>query len=140
MASHLQTLPAARCRSRKFPIPVPEEFGQGLLWKVSKEDLPSSYVFGTIHVAERHVSAQLDKVRDVLADSEIFVMEAVPEPDEIALFRQMMFFADGTRLQDVISADLYEPNTCSVECVSLDGERRSNDKALGCLPDHELSG
>ena len=103
----------------EIPYSGPEEFGQGLLWKVSKEDLPSSYVFGTIHVAERHVSAQLDKVRDVLADSEIFVMEAVPEPDEIALFRQMMFFADGTRLQDVISADLYEQTLAVLSAYHL---------------------
>ena len=103
----------------EIPYSGPEEFGQGLLWKVSKEDLPSSYVFGTIHVAERHVSVQLDKVRDVLADSEIFVMEAVPEPDEIALFRQMMFFGDGTRLQDVISADLYEETLAVLSAYHL---------------------
>ena len=91
----------------EIPYPGPDEFGQGLLWKVSREGLPPSYVFGTIHVVERHVSEQLDKVRAVLAASEVFVMEAVPGPDDIALMRRMMFFDDGTRLQDVISADLY---------------------------------
>lgn len=91
----------------EIPYPGPDEFGQGLLWKVSREGLPPSYVFGTIHVVERHVSAQLDKARAVLAESEVFVMEAVPEPDDVALMRRMMFFDDGTRLQDVISADLY---------------------------------
>lgn len=89
------------------PYPGPDEFGQGLLWKVTRENLPPSYVFGTIHVADRHVSAQLDKIRDLLADSEVFIMEAIPEPGGIALLRQMMFFDDGTKLQDVISADLY---------------------------------
>ena len=91
----------------EISYPGPDEFGQGLLWKVSREGLPPSYVFGTIHVVERHVSEQLEQVRDLLAESEVFVMEAIPEPDDIALMRRMMFFADGTRLQDVISADLY---------------------------------
>ena len=91
----------------EIPYPGPDEFGQGLLWKVSREGLPPSYVFGTIHVVERHVSEQLEKVRDVLAESEVFAMEAIPEPDDVALMRRMMFFADGTRLQDVIPADLY---------------------------------
>lgn len=91
----------------EIPYPGPEEFGQGLLWKVSREGLPPSYVFGTIHVVERHVSEQLDKVRDVLAESEVFVMEAIPQPDDIALMRRMMFFDDGTKLQDVISAHLF---------------------------------
>ena len=91
----------------EIPYPGPDKFGQGLLWKVSRGGLPPSYVFGTIHVVERHVSEQLEKVRDHLAESEVFVMEAIPEPDDIALMRRMMFFDDGTRLQDVISADLY---------------------------------
>ena len=92
---------------KEIPYPGPDEFGQGLLWKVTRENLPPSYVFGTIHVADRNVSAQLDKIRDLLADSEVFIMEAIPEPGGIALLRQMMFFNDGTKLQDVISADLY---------------------------------
>ena len=91
----------------EIPYPGPHEFGQGLLWQVSGEGLAPSYVFGTIHVVERHVSEQLDKVRDLLAESEVFVMETVPGPDDIALMRRMMFFDDGTRLQDVISAELY---------------------------------
>lgn len=94
-------------RISEIPYPGPEEFGQGLLWEVSREGVPPSYVFGTIHVVERHVSEQLDKVRVVLAESEVFVMEAIPEPDDIALMRRMMFFDDGLKLQDVISADLY---------------------------------
>lgn len=91
----------------EIPYPGPDEFGQGLLWRVSREGLPPSYVFGTIHVVERHVGEQLEKVRDLLAESEVFAMEAIPGPDDIALMRRMMFFDDGTRLQDVISADLY---------------------------------
>ena len=91
----------------EVPYSGPAEFGQGLLWKVTKHGLLPSYLFGTIHVAERHVSEQLDKVRVLLAESEIFVMEAVPEPDDIAWLRQMMFFTDGRKLQDVISARLY---------------------------------
>ena len=91
----------------EIPYPGPDEFGQGLLWKVSRQGVPPSYVFGTIHVVERHVSEQLDQVRAVLAKSEIFVMEAVPEPGDIALMRRMMSFADGTKLYHVISTDLY---------------------------------
>lgn len=89
------------------PYSGPDEYGQGLLWKITQQGVPPSYVFGTIHVAERHVSAQLDRVRDVLAGSEIFVMEAIFDPDGIEALRNMMLFTDGTRLQDVISAGLY---------------------------------
>ena len=91
----------------EVPYSGPEEYGQGLLWKITQQGVPPSYVFGTIHVAERHVSAQLDRVRDVLAGSGIFVMEAIFDPEGIEALRDMMFFTDGTHLQDVISADLY---------------------------------
>ena len=89
------------------PYPGPDEYGRGLLWQVTRAGVPPSYVFGTIHVAERHVSAQLDKVRDVLAGSEVFAMEAIFDPDGIESLREMMFFTDGARLQDVISAGLF---------------------------------
>ena len=89
------------------PYSGPDEYGQGLLWQVTRTGAPPSHVFGTIHVAERHVSAQLDKVRDVLAGSEVFVMEAIFDPDAIESLRGMMFFTDGARLQDVISAGLF---------------------------------
>ena len=106
------TVPAEEiaCRPLQIietPYSGPEEYGQGLLWRVTQQGVAPSHVFGTIHVAERHVSTQLEKIRDVLAGSEIFVMEAIFDPDGIELLRGMMFFTDGTRLQDVISAGLY---------------------------------
>ena len=89
------------------PYSGPQEFGQGLLWQVSKQGIAPSHVFGTIHVAERHVRAQLDRVRDVLAGSEVFVMEAMFEPDAIETLRALMFFEDDIQLGEVISTDLY---------------------------------
>ena len=92
---------------RDVPYSGPQEFGQGLLWRVSKPGLPVSHVFGTIHVAERHVSAQLDQVSGVLTGSEVFVMEAVFDPDGMETLRKMMFFEGDIQLSEVISADLY---------------------------------
>lgn len=91
----------------EIPYSGPDEYGQGLLWKVTKKGLAPSHVFGTIHVAERHVNTQLDKVRDVLAGSEVFVMEAIFDPEGIESLRHMMLFTDGTRLKTVISTELY---------------------------------
>lgn len=92
---------------RDVPYSGPQEFGQGLLWRVSKPGLPVSHVFGTIHVAERHVSVQLEQVTSALTGSEVFVMEAVFDPDGMEALREMMFFKDNTQLGEVISADLY---------------------------------
>ncbi len=101
---------APECRPLQvddIPYPGPDEFGQGLLWRVTKQGLPPSYVFGTIHVADRQIMTQLEKARNALADSDVFVMEALPDPAHIALLRQLMFFGDGTRLNDIISPEIY---------------------------------
>lgn len=92
---------------REVAYSGPQEFGQGLLWHISKPGSPPSHIFGTIHVAERHVRAQLGQVRQALTGSRVFVMEAVFDADGIELLREMMFFNDATRLGDVIPADLY---------------------------------
>ena len=91
----------------EVPWSGPDEYGQGLLWQVTRQGAPSGYVFGTIHIAERHVSAQLDQVRDILTGSEILVMESIFEQDGIEALRKMMFFTDGTNLQDIIADALY---------------------------------
>ncbi len=106
------TVPAdsIECRPlqiNEIPYSGPDEYGHGLLWRVTHQAGPPSYLFGSIHVAERHVSAQLEKVRDILAGSRIFIMEAIFDPDGIEALRNMMFFTDGTRLRDIISSDLY---------------------------------
>ncbi len=92
---------------REVAYSGPQEFGQGLLWRLSKSGSPPSHVFGTIHVAERHVSAQLAQVKEVLAGSEVLVMEAVFDADGIELLRKMMLFEGDTQLGAVIPADLY---------------------------------
>ena len=120
------TVPAEEISCRplqvsEIPYSGPDEYGQGLLWQVTQQGAASSYVFGTIHVAERHVSTQLDKVRDVLAGSEIFVMEAIFDPDGIEALRRMMFFTDGTGLQDVISTGLYAETLAILNAYHVTG-------------------
>ena len=91
----------------EIPYPGPDEFGQGLLWRVTKKGLTPSYVFGTIHVSDREVMAQLDNVRSALAESDVFVMESLPEPDDMVLLRQLMLFSDGTKLNDIVPPEIY---------------------------------
>jgi uncharacterized protein len=82
-------------------------YAQGLLWKISKENVDSSYLFGTIHVSDSDVTTLPDAVDKALTESDQFVMEALPDAEQMLLFSQMMFFHDGQRLSELIDTPLY---------------------------------
>ncbi len=83
------------------------KFSDALLWKVSKEGRQPSYVFGTIHVSDPRITKLPETVETALKNSDIFVMEALPTPEEALSLAQMMFYADGTTLKDYLDDDLF---------------------------------
>jgi len=82
-------------------------FGDALLWKISKDGRQPSYVFGTIHVSDPRITNLPEPVETALINSGIFVMEALPAPEEALSLAQMMFYADGTTLKDYLDDDLF---------------------------------
>lgn len=86
----------------------PGQYTKGLLWKVSKKDLAPSYVFGTIHVSDESILSLPEQVSASLQESERFVMEALPEPDELVALAQTMFFTDGQTLHSMVSQAIYD--------------------------------
>lgn len=81
---------------------------RGLLWEVSKNGIRPSYLYGTIHVSDPDIVDLPGEVSDALEQSEYFVMEARLDGPDVLTFAQEMFFRDGTRLSDLIDADLYQ--------------------------------
>ena len=82
--------------------PVSLKYGKGVLWQISKSGQPDSYVFGTIHIASPEVLALPEPVSQALNESEQFVMEALPDTDQLLSMSSMMFFQDGQRLSDLV--------------------------------------
>jgi uncharacterized protein len=95
------------------PTPTPVEYGEGLLWKVSKAGTPANYIFGTIHVSDEAIVNLPNDVSEALIQATNFVMEVIPEPAEVMTFASLMYFADGQKLSDHVSQALYD------EIVSL---------------------
>jgi uncharacterized protein YbaP (TraB family) len=85
----------------------PLDYSNALLWKVSRQGLEPSYIFGTIHVADPKITSLPEPVSTRLNDAGVYVMEALPEPEEAIRFSQMMFFNDGTTLRDFIDEGLF---------------------------------
>jgi uncharacterized protein YbaP (TraB family) len=84
------------------------EFGDGILWKVSRNNNPHSYIFGTIHVADKKILNLPEEVEQALYSSKIFVMEALPDLGQAAIFSASMFYTDGRTLDQVISNTLFQ--------------------------------
>ncbi len=84
------------------------QYDRGLLWKISKAGSTPSYLFGTIHVADESITRLPAKVASVLNKANIFVMEVVPEPEEIQSFASLMYFTDGRKLSDLVSTALFD--------------------------------
>lgn len=83
-------------------LPLSLKHGKGVLWQISKSGQPDSYVFGTIHITDPEVLALPESVSRALNESEQFVMEALPDTDQLLLMSSMMFFQDGQRLSDLV--------------------------------------
>jgi len=86
----------------------PVKFGDGLLWRISLEGGRTSYLFGTIHVTDEQILDLPEQVTRALKETEIFVMEALPELEQAVLFSSMMFFQDGSTLDNLISPPVFE--------------------------------
>jgi len=52
-------------------------FESGLFWRVSRDGIPDSYVFGTIHVPDPRVAAVPDDVNEALSRSRVLATELV---------------------------------------------------------------
>lgn len=83
------------------------EYSNALLWRVSKPNIPTSHIYGTIHVSDPDVTALPNEVSTVLLDADIFTMEAIPDDEELLKFSEMMFFNDGTTLRDFLDEKLF---------------------------------
>jgi len=84
------------------------KFSNAVLWKVSNAGKPFSYIFGTIHVSDPRITNLPDPVKSALNNSDTFVMEALPTPEEALALSQMMFYADGTMLKDYFDDELFK--------------------------------
>lgn len=88
------------------------ENGEALFWKVEKDGIPASYLFGTIHIADKRVTAIPAKVESALAESKTLAVEIADMSDEGMLAAmtkvpELLAYRDGTTLQTQLTPDEY---------------------------------
>ncbi|HSR62056.1 MAG TPA: TraB/GumN family protein [Gammaproteobacteria bacterium] len=86
----------------------PMAYSDALLWKVRKNNKDPSYIFGTIHVSDPDIVNLPRVVSEYLDAADLFVMEALPTPEEALAMSQEMYFTDDRTLQDYIGESLFE--------------------------------
>jgi uncharacterized protein YbaP (TraB family) len=82
-------------------------FDKGLLWRVEKPGAASSYLFGTIHVADKRVTAVPEAVRKQLDAAKSFTMEVALDQPNITMLAARMVYADGRDLPGVAGEELF---------------------------------
>ena len=90
---------------------------RGLLWRIYKQGLPTSYLFATIHSEDQRVLELPAYVSQVIKTVDVVVLE-VPVDDQAGnASLRLMLFADNRRLSNVL-------DTCNVR-KSPAGDGRS---------------
>ncbi len=93
----LAVLLLAACTKPEAP-PLPERpeiaYGQGRLWQIDHEGLPSSYVFGTMHVADRRVLDLPEAVEAAFGSAEIAAFELIEDSKVV----EALYAADRLKL------------------------------------------
>jgi len=118
LAVYLLTIPVyarpateSDCRSLVAADQIPAKpmaFSDALLWEVRKNSMEPSYIFGTIHVSDPDIVNLPQIVSRHLNAADLFVMEALPTPEEALAMSQEMYFTDDRTLRDFIDKTLFE--------------------------------
>ncbi len=81
-------------------------FGKGLLWKVEREGVEPSYVFGTMHVSDRRVTALPKQLVEVLTMVDSLSLEVIFH-DRLVDGEEAWMFSEGRRLRDIIGKRMF---------------------------------
>jgi uncharacterized protein YbaP (TraB family) len=82
-------------------------FDQGLLWRIEKAGVAPSHLFGTIHLADKRVTALPPDVRREFDAAKSFVMEVAPDPSNMAALAARMMYLDGRTLLTVAGEEIF---------------------------------
>ncbi|MEP0940509.1 MAG: TraB/GumN family protein [Rhizobiaceae bacterium] len=89
-------------------------YGEGLIWKIEKDGLKPSYLFGTIHLADPRLLALKPSARKALDESTTLALEIteILDPKKLAgiAFSALQYttYTDGTTLADKLTKEQAE--------------------------------
>ncbi len=81
---------------------------KGLLWKIEKQGMPVSFLYGTMHVADPRVTHLAPEVERAFTGADHFVMEVVMNFQAMGAITSASFFNDGRTLKKLMGEIEYK--------------------------------
>ncbi len=105
-----------------FAEPAAGVFDQGLLWRVEKPGVVPSYLFGTVHLADKRVTTLPDVVRKQFDAARSFAMEVSADQANAATLAGHMMYLDGRDLARVAGEELFRRLKPLTAALGVPGE------------------
>jgi uncharacterized protein YbaP (TraB family) len=97
-----------------------QKFSNGLLWRVQKQGIPDSFVFGTIHLTDPRVTKLPPKVEEVFRNNVTTLCTEVPfDQANLQLAAMSMFLSEGKSLKGIVGDKLFTRTTSLLEKKSV---------------------
>jgi len=138
-----QDKPAAQCHGNdllaELEVRAPEvhkqvlaeaakiENSEAVLWKVEKEGVAPSYLFGTMHLSDARIATLSDKTKDAIKDSKVVALEVADLSENavgaaMAKAAELVVYTDGRNLQSQLDEDEFKKVQSLVAKSGMPGE------------------
>ena len=89
------------------------ENGEAILWKIEKDGVAPSHLFGTIHISDARVTTMTENVKKALAEAKTVVLEFVGGSDSamatmMANAGEKLIYTDGRTLENQLTAEEFK--------------------------------
>jgi len=99
---------ALTCLTGAFAAAAADSFDSGLLWRVERAGVTSSYLFGTMHSDDPGVVKLPEPVQRAFDQAQGLTLEVVLDPRSLLSMASALLMTDGNTLESVIGRRLYE--------------------------------
>jgi len=110
-----------------------QRFGRGLLWRVTREGVAPSHVFGTIHVGDPRLAELPGAVREAFDGARSLMLEFLPDAYAKERFLEAAMFLDGQTLEQKIGRADFERALEHLQPIGLSREFVNKLKPWGVL-------
>ena len=110
-----------------------ERFTRGVLWRIAKDNVPPSYVFGTIHVAHPRLAELPAPVQQAFAESNSMMVEYFADTYGKERFLEAAMYLDARTLEQTIGRQDFEQVLEFLAPIGLSREFVNKIKPWGVL-------
>ena len=109
-------------------------YGKGMLWKIEKAGAPTSYLLGTMHIADPRVVNLPAAANEALAASDQAIFELVLDGNVRMRMAQAMVLQDGRTLEAILGPELFARSVEVAADYGLPGQAINVMKPWALVP------